>query len=127
MKEKLFTVTASDCVWNYYRGSGPGGQRKNKTSNCARVVHEPSGAIGKGEQGRSQLENRQIAWRQMASSPAFQSWCRMKAYEISGESKTIEKAVDFELLTNTLVEAESSDGWVPWEQITSYDIKNLKE
>ena len=38
MKEKLFTVTANDCTWTYYRGSGPGGQKKNKTSNCRRQL-----------------------------------------------------------------------------------------
>lgn len=124
MKERLFTVTASDCTWNYYRGSGPGGQKKNKTSNCARVVHEPSGAIGKGEQGRSQLENRQIAWKQMANSPTFQAWCRNRAYEISGDSEVLKKNVEFELQTNTLVEVEGEDGWIPGEQITAYDIKN---
>lgn len=127
MKQKLFTVTANDCVWNYYRGSGPGGQKKNKTSNCARVVHEPSGAIGKGEQGRSQLENRQIAWKQMANSPAFQAWCRNRAYEISGDSEILKKKVEFELQTNTLVEVEGEDGWIPGEQITAYDIKNSRE
>ena len=127
MKEKLFTVTASDCEWNYYRGSGPGGQKKNKTSNCARVVHPPSGAWGKGEQGRSQLENRQIAWKQMANSPIFQAWCRNKAYEISGESEIIKKNVEFELQTNTLVEVEGEDGWIPGEQITAYDIKNARD
>lgn len=127
MKERLFTVTANDCTWNYYRGSGPGGQKKNKTSNCARVLHEPSGAVGRGEQGRSQIENRQIAWKQMASSPIFQAWCRNKAYEISGESETLKKNVEFELQTNTLVEVEGEDGWIPGEQITAYDIKNARE
>ena len=127
MKVKLFTVKANDCACNYYRGSGPGGQKKNKTSNCARVVHEPSGAIGKGEQGRSQLENRQIAWKQMANSPEFQNWCRMKAYEICGDSKKIDEKVNFELLTNTLVEIEDETGWIPGDQICSQDIKNIKK
>lgn len=127
MKEKLFTVTANDCKWTYYRGSGPGGQKKNKTSNCARVLHEPSGASGKGEQGRSQLENRQIAWKQMANSSQFQNWCRSKAYEICGDKKKIDEKVSFELLTNTLVEIEDETGWIPGEQISSQDIKNSKE
>lgn len=127
MKEKLFTVTANDCTWTYYRGSGPGGQKKNKTSNCARVLHEPSGAVGNGEQGRSQFENRKIAWKQMANSPTFQTWCKTKAYELSGKAEEVKKEVEFQLLSNTLVEIESDDGWIPGEQITTYDIKNARE
>ena len=50
-KTLLFSVTAGDCKWDYYRGTGSGGQKKNKTSNCVRCTHTASGAVGKSEDG----------------------------------------------------------------------------
>ena len=38
-KELLFSVTAADCDWQYIRGTGPGGQKRNKTETKVRCVH----------------------------------------------------------------------------------------
>lgn len=53
-KEILVRVTAKDCRWDYYRGTGKGGQKRNKTENCVRCTHIKSGAVGKSEEGRKQ-------------------------------------------------------------------------
>ena len=36
-RKPLFSVTAKDCNWDYYRGSGSGGQKKNKTSKKEKI------------------------------------------------------------------------------------------
>ena len=46
MREKLFTLTAKNFRWDYFRGSGKGGQKRNKTSSGVRCTHEESGAVG---------------------------------------------------------------------------------
>ena len=46
------------CRWEAFRGPGPGGQKRNKTSSSVRIVHEPTGLIGIAGESRSQAENR---------------------------------------------------------------------
>jgi peptide chain release factor 1 len=44
-----------------YRGSGEGGQHRNKTDSAVRVVYRPTGTIVVVEHGRSQWQNLQQA------------------------------------------------------------------
>ena len=50
-----------------YRGSGPGGQHRNKTESAVRMTHLPSGIVRVATEHRSQLRNRELAllriWR----------------------------------------------------------------
>uniref|UniRef100_S4R5U0 Chromosome 12 open reading frame 65 n=1 Tax=Petromyzon marinus TaxID=7757 RepID=S4R5U0_PETMA len=45
----------------FVRGSGPGGQATNKTSNCVVLKHVPSGIVVKCHQTRSLETNRKLA------------------------------------------------------------------
>jgi hypothetical protein len=51
----------SQCRWEAFRGSGPGGQKRNKTSSAVRVTHEPTGLTAVAGESRSQMENRNKA------------------------------------------------------------------
>lgn len=51
----------SDLVVTKYRGSGKGGQHRNKTDSAVRLLHKPSGIIVCSEQERSQHKNMAIA------------------------------------------------------------------
>ena len=53
------------CAVDTYRASGPGGQKRNKTSSAVRVRHPPSGLIVIAEESRSQHENRARAPRRL--------------------------------------------------------------
>src|SRR5258707_6364884 len=53
------------CAVDTYRGSGPGGQKRNKTSSAVRLRHLPSGLIVIAEESRSQHENRARALRRL--------------------------------------------------------------
>ena len=46
------------CDVDTYRASGPGGQKRNKTSSAVRLRHGPSGLIVIAEESRSQHENK---------------------------------------------------------------------
>lgn len=59
-----------------FRGSGLGGQHRNKTESGVRIIHRASGARGESCDTRSQHENKRIAFRRMAESPTFQRWAR---------------------------------------------------
>lgn len=55
----------AQCEVDTYRASGPGGQKRNKTSSAVRVRHPPSGLIVIAEESRSQHENRVKALKRM--------------------------------------------------------------
>jgi len=53
------------CDVDTYRASGPGGQKRNKTSSAVRLRHGPTGLIVIAEESRSQHENRARALRRL--------------------------------------------------------------
>jgi len=59
-------VTKADLKITYYRGSGPGGQKKNKTSSACRILHVPTGEVASCERHREQTKNRHEAFRKLA-------------------------------------------------------------
>src|ERR1700723_1107422 len=55
----------AQCAVAPYRASGPGGQKRNKTSSAVRLRHLPSGLIVIAEESRSQHENKAKALRRI--------------------------------------------------------------
>jgi hypothetical protein len=55
----------AQCEVDTYRASGPGGQKRNKTSSAVRIRHPPSELIVIAEESRSQHENRARALRRL--------------------------------------------------------------
>jgi hypothetical protein len=55
----------AQCAVDTYRASGPGGQKRNKTSSAVRLRHLPTGIIVIAEESRSQHENRARATRRL--------------------------------------------------------------
>src|SRR5947209_17334090 len=55
----------AQCAVDTYRASGPGGQKRNKTSSAVRLRHGPTGLLVIAEESRSQHENRARALRRM--------------------------------------------------------------
>ncbi len=53
------------CAVDTYRASGPGGQKRNKTSSAVRLRHLPSGLLVIAEESRSQHENKAKALRRL--------------------------------------------------------------
>ena len=96
-KQILFSVTASDCKWSYTRGTGAGGQKKNKTSSAVHCVHPPSGAHGYSEASRSQAENKQDAFVKMAETKEFKVWHQMEVLRRNGRLKLIDAEVEKQL------------------------------
>jgi protein subunit release factor B len=59
-------VRAADCEENFILGSGPGGQKVNKTSSTVQLRHRPSGVEVRMQRERSQTRNRELAWAELA-------------------------------------------------------------
>ena len=110
-RELLFSVTKGDCDWQYVRGRGKGGQKRNKTSSAVRCTHKDSGATGYAEDGRSQLQNRKTAFLKMAESKKFKAWHRLEVSRKTGQEKIIQAAVD-RAMKEIKVEVKEDDKWV---------------
>lgn len=54
-------VFEEDCKIDFVRGSGPGGQGMQSSSNCVVLTHHPSGISVKCHQSRSALGNKELA------------------------------------------------------------------
>lgn len=65
-RELLFHAERKDFRIETYRGSGPGGQHRNKTDSCVRLTHIESGLTAECCETRSQHQNRGIAFRRLA-------------------------------------------------------------
>ncbi len=61
----------AQCQVDTYRASGPGGQKRNKTSSAVRLRHQPSGLSAKGVESRSQHENKARALRRLRQAIAL--------------------------------------------------------
>jgi hypothetical protein len=59
------TALLRECRWEVFRGSGPGGQKRDKTSSAVRLTHVPTGISVVAGESRSQSENRMRAVRRL--------------------------------------------------------------
>lgn len=60
------TIPESETSKKYLKGSGPGGQKINKTNSAVQVHHEPTGLVVKVQATRSRSINETIARRLLA-------------------------------------------------------------
>lgn len=93
-KQVLFSVTKKDLIIEYFRASGPGGQKVNKTSSACRIKHLASGAIGESREERHQPANRKIAFNRLVKSDKFQRWVRIQAAMVEQGFRDVEDKVD---------------------------------
>ncbi len=77
-RELLFRLTEADFRFQAKRGSGKGGQKKNKTSSAIQCWHDPSGAMGEAEDMREQSRNKSLAFKRCTDTLEFRTWLKMK-------------------------------------------------
>ncbi|MBI4626558.1 MAG: peptide chain release factor-like protein [Verrucomicrobia bacterium] len=56
---------ADDVDERFVRGTGPGGQKINKTSSTVWLRHRPTGIEVRCQRERSQAANRELAWQEL--------------------------------------------------------------
>ena len=93
-KKLLFSVTAKDCEWSYTKGTGAGGQKRNKTSSAVHCMHRPSGARGYSEASRSQADNKRDAFVKMANTVEFRRWNQLEAMKRMGQLEELERKLE---------------------------------
>jgi protein subunit release factor B len=63
-------VRPEDVEERFVRGTGPGGQKINKTSSTVWLRHGPTGVEVRCQDGRSQVWNRAQAWAELGAKLA---------------------------------------------------------
>jgi protein subunit release factor B len=113
----IFSLTRKDFEWDYYSGSGAGGQHRNKHRNCVRVHHPPSGARGNSQDHREKLANERAAFTRMANSPEMQKWLRVEAARKTGKLQEVEEEVDRMMQSHNIrIEVKDNGKWVEWKE-----------
>ncbi|MCJ1406390.1 hypothetical protein MMC19_000455 [Ptychographa xylographoides] len=78
------TVSEHDLTESFLKGSGPGGQKINKTSSAVQLKHLPTGLVIKSQATRSRSQNRKIARTLLAE--------KLEVLEKGDESRVSRKA-----------------------------------
>lgn len=61
-----YTVRKSDLKIGFYKGSGPGGQHRNKVETACRITHKLTGISACSEKSKSQAHNKKSAFKKLA-------------------------------------------------------------
>ena len=61
-EEAEFYLNPADLDLKTARGSGPGGQNRNKTESCVILTHKPSKVVVRVDTERSQTQNKRLAF-----------------------------------------------------------------
>lgn len=110
-KEKILSLTAKDFEWSYTRGTGKGGQKKNKTSSAVYCIHNPSKSQGYSEASRSQSDNKADAFKKCVNSSSFQNWLKIETARKMGIIDNINESVKKEM-KRIKVEVKNNGKWV---------------
>ena len=130
-KEPLFSLTQSDFEFKASRGTGPGGQARNKTSSKVTCTHKASGASAYSDDTRSQHSNKRDAFEKCVATREFQTWLRIEISRRMGDLARMEAAVDKSLADprNLRIEGKDEKGrWVPIteEQMQAGDFETTR-
>ena len=90
-KELLFSVTEKDFIFKFTRGTGKGGQKRNKTSSAGYCTHKESGAAGYSDATRSQHQNKVDAFTKCIETSVFKAWHKLEIAKRTGQLKEAEE------------------------------------
>jgi protein subunit release factor A len=117
-RERLdeFSYTRKDFDLDWYSGTGPGGQNRNKVQACLRLTHRPSGVRVVSADHRTRSQNLSTAMRRLR--PLLEAWIRQQIgvteYPRSDELVRTYHAED------NWVKDHASGTTVPWRDLDKH-------
>ncbi len=116
-KQLLFSVTRDQFDIQFMRGSGNGGQNRNKRDTACRIRHPASGAVATAQEYRTQLQNKKAAFRRLTETSKFQAWLKLQTGRAVVTDDEIRRFVDDWMKpANLLVEVGDGKHWKPESQ-----------
>lgn len=112
MRERLFSLTKKDFEVQTSRGSGAGGQNRNKRDTKVRIIHKASGAVGESQEERSQEQNKKTALKRLTETKLFKAWLARAVHELN-TGETVEQRVD-RLMNEANIKVEVKDESNKW-------------
>jgi len=110
-KEILFSLTENDFDFSYARGSGKGGQKRNKTETAVRCQHKPSGSMGYSDASRSQHSNKVDAFSKCVETQKFKAWLRLEIAKHTGALQRAKEEAEHQMKF-VKVEVKQDGKWV---------------
>jgi len=99
----------AQCRLETFRGPGPGGQKRNKTSSSVRLTHQPSGISVIAGESRSQPRNRNNALRRLRHRMAL---LLRQPYQPGRARLDISpRSADYPAVMGAVLDAFESVGW----------------
>lgn len=123
-KQLLFKLTKKDFEVEPFRGSGNGGQNRNKVSSCCRIYHRASGAVAEGKEQRDFPQNKKAAFERLVKKPEFLKWHKIQTAKALGTYVDIEKWTEEQMDFKNLRFEIQVDG--KWTKVNPDDIVELE-
>ncbi|KAG9249190.1 RF-1 domain-containing protein [Calycina marina] len=92
MPDRPAFVPESHLTEAFLKGSGPGGQKINKTSSAVQLKHLPTGLVLKVQHTRSRSQNRKIAREMLAERVELLQKGKESRVAVVGETKRKKKS-----------------------------------
>jgi hypothetical protein len=123
-RQLLFRLTKKDFEIEPFRGSGNGGQNRNKVSSCCRIYHRASGAVAEGKEQRDFPQNKKAAFERLVKKPEFLKWHKIQCAKAFGTYVDPGKYAEEQMsLENLRFEIRVG---VKWTKVDPDDIKDLE-
>lgn len=118
-KELLFSLSKEkgDFIVQPFKGSGNGGQKRNKTMSACRITHPASGTVSECQEERSFEQNKKKAFERLVEKESFKQWFRLETMRRTGEYAVMLEEVERQMCpSNIRVECVDENGrWVEYD------------
>lgn len=119
-KELLFSLSKAngDFIIQPFKGSGNGGQKRNKTMSACRITHPASGTVSECQEERDFLQNKKKAFERLIKKETFQKWFRLERLKRSGEYAIMMEQVD-KVMRSENIKCERLDEngrWIDYDE-----------
>jgi protein subunit release factor A len=118
-KELIFSQSKNngDFIVQPFKGSGKGGQKRNKTMSACRIIHPASGTVSECQEERSFVQNKKKAFQRLVEKDSFKNWWKVEVSRKMGVLDRIEAYVEKEMASDNIrVEAKNDGRWKMYDE-----------